>query len=226
MTTAEGWTAAVRGRLAPGRLLPLGEAADGVWIAERAVREALEGAASSVRGVVPCGFRTGLLGAEEDGPFPVPPGGLPPGRLRIAGEIAVVAGRPLPELTEELRKALFAAAGGLGLRVAEVDLRVTDLLDEAPAPEPAAPPPAPAAPAAPAGDDPVALAALRVTGVAGVTDTVGPAVHRDQDGRVRVEVATRAGHRLPEVAQAVRAAVHASVPQATQVTVLISDVRP
>ncbi|WP_309052339.1 hypothetical protein, partial [Streptomyces sp.] len=223
MTTAEGWTAAVRSRLAPGRLLPLGEAADGVWIAERAVREALGGAASSVRGVVPGGFRAGLHGAEEDGPFPVPPGGLPPGRLRIAGEIAAVAGRPLPELTEELREALFAAAGGLGLRVAEVDLRVTDLRDEAPAPEPAAPPPA--APAPPV-DDPVALAALRVTGVAGVTDTVGPAVHRDEDGRVRVEVAARAGHRLPEVAQAVRAAVHASVPEAALVTVLISDVRP
>ncbi|MCZ0979190.1 hypothetical protein O1L60_08715 [Streptomyces diastatochromogenes] len=60
--------------------------------------------------------------------------------LRITADFAAVAGRPLPELAEELRAALLGAAvEGLGLRVAAVDLRVTELLDTEPAAEPTAP---------------------------------------------------------------------------------------
>ncbi|MFE3130072.1 hypothetical protein ACFXHD_42435, partial [Streptomyces hydrogenans] len=89
MTTGDGWTAAVRARLAPGRLLPLGAVA-GAWLAERAAREVLGRAASGVRGVVPGALRIGAAAEAEvpDPPFPVPPGGLAPGPLRIDAEFA------------------------------------------------------------------------------------------------------------------------------------------
>ncbi|MFB6841459.1 hypothetical protein [Streptomyces sp. NPDC056361] len=231
MTTAEGWTAAVRDRLAPGRLLPLGAAADGVWITERAARTVLDRAVSAVRGVVPGTLRVGPdpdadPGAEAAAPDapPAPPGGLPPGPLRITADFAAVAGRPLPELAEELRSALLgAAADGLGLPVAGVDLRVTDLLDTAPAAAgPAAPPPGRPSPAT---DDPVALAVLRVEGVAGVTDALGPPVRRGPDGGVRVELAVTAGRHPLDVARAVRNAVTAAAGGATAVTVLVSELR-
>ncbi|MER7952780.1 hypothetical protein ABTY59_35855 [Streptomyces sp. NPDC096079] len=229
MTTAESWTAAVRDRLAPGRLLPLGAAGDGAWITERAARGVLDPAAAAVRGVVPGELRIGpdpLAGEDRDGrepPFPVPAGGLGPGPLRITADFGAVAGRPLPELAEELRAVLLGAAReGLGLRVAAVDLRVTELLDaEPPEAGPAAPPPVRPAPAT---DDPVALAVLRVEGVAGVTDVWGPPVRRGRD-EVRVELAVTAGHRPLDVARAARSAATAAAEGATAVTVLVSELR-
>ncbi|MFI9120677.1 hypothetical protein ACIGW0_14950 [Streptomyces bikiniensis] len=224
MTTAEGWTAAVRDRLAPGRLLPLGAAEDGAWITERAVRQVLDGAAAAVRGVVPGRLR---VGPDPDGqpgpePLPVPPGGLPPGPLRITAEFGAVADRPLPEVSEELRAALLgAAADGIGLRVAAVDLKVTELLDAAPAEGPAAPPPGRPSPAT---DDPVALAVLRVEGVAGVTDALGPPVRRSGEV-LRVELAVTAGRRPLDVARAARSAATAAAVGATAVTVLVSELR-
>lgn len=212
MTTAEGWTAAVRDRLSPGRLLPLGTTADGAWITERAVRETLGRAASAVRGVVPGALRIRPADAAED------PG---PGGLLVTASFGAIAGRPLPELVEELRAALLAAAeDGLGLVVGAVDLKVAELLDTAP-PEPdagTAPPPSPAT------DDPVALAALGVAGVAAVTDTLGPPVRRGPDG-IRVELAVTAGARPLDVARAVRTAVTAAVPEDAAVTVVVSDLR-
>ncbi|MFF9426502.1 hypothetical protein [Streptomyces sp. NPDC014746] len=243
MTTAEGWTAAVRDRLAPGRLLPLGTAGDGAWITERAARGVLAPAAAAVRGAVPGTLRIGpdpteagddpaeagdgQAGAGDGpagaGPFPVPAGGLGPGPLRITVDVGAVAGRPLPELSEELRAALLGAArDGVGLRVTAVDLRVTELLDAQP-PEAEQAPPPPGRPA-PATDDPVALAVLRVAGVAGVTDTWGPPVHRSP-GQVRVELAVTAGHRPLDVARAARSAATAAAEGATAVTVLVSELR-
>ncbi|GHG18659.1 hypothetical protein ACFFSH_24900 [Streptomyces filamentosus] len=230
MTTGDGWTAAVRDRLAPGRLLPLGTAAEGTWLAERAAREVLLRAASAVRGAVPGALRIGAadggpaggaFAAPPDGSFPVPPGGLPPGPLRIDAEFAAVAGRPLPETAEEVRAVLLAAAEGLGLAVTEADLRVTDLLDRAPEEEPA--PPAPGR-TSPATDDPVALAVLRVPGVAGVTDALGPPVHRGPDA-VRVECAVTAGRPPAEVARAARTAAAAAAPSGAAVTVLVTELR-
>ncbi|MFF6792505.1 hypothetical protein ACFY9C_25925 [Streptomyces filamentosus] len=225
MTTGDGWTAAVRDRLAPGRLLPLGTAAEGTWLAERAAREVLLRAASAVRGAVPGALRIGaadeVFPAPPEGAFPVPPGGLPPGPLRIDAEFAAVAGRPLPETAEEVRAALLAAAEGLGLAVTEADLRVTDLLDRAPDEEPAPPPPGRTSPAT---DDPVALAVLRVPGVAGVTDALGPPVHRGPDA-VRVECAVTAGRPPAEVARAARTAAAAAAPPGAAVTVLVTELR-
>lgn len=223
MTTGDGWTTAVRDRLAPGRLLPLGTAADGAWLAERAAREALGRAVAGVRDAVPGALRIGAAGAAGDpGPFPVPPGGLPAGPLRIEAEFAAVAGgRSLPETAEEVRALMLAAARGLGLAVTEVDLRVTDLLEEAPVPEPA--PPAPGR-TSPATDDPVALAVLRAPGVAAVTDALGPPVHRTPEA-VRVECAVTADRPVVETARAARAAAAAAAPEGAAVTVVVTEVR-
>ncbi|WP_031002898.1 hypothetical protein [Streptomyces sp. NRRL F-5727] len=225
MTTGDGWTAAVRDRLAPGRLLPLGTAADGTWLTEHAAREVLDRAASGVRGAVPGALRIGAAAeaAEADpGPFPVPPGGVPAGPLRIGAELAVVAtGRPLPETAEEVRAVLLAAARRLGLAVTEVDLRVTDLLEEAPVTEPAAPPPGRTPPAS---EDPVALAVLRVPGVVAVTDALGAPVHRTAEA-VRVECAVAADRPPAEVAQAARAAAAAAAPEGAAVTVVVTELR-
>ncbi|MFE3069466.1 hypothetical protein [Streptomyces sp. NPDC059247] len=218
MTTAEGWTQAVRDRLAPGRLLPLGTAADGALITERAARSVLDGAGAAVRGVVPGELRIGpARGPDEEDPEP------PPDGLRITASFGAVTGRPLPELAGELRAALLAAAvDGLGLVVAAVDLRVTELFDAPPpAPEPAAARPGPTSPAT---DDPVALLALGVPGVAGITDTLGPPVRRDAAG-VRIEVAVTAGGHPLDVARAVRASVAKASPEDTGVTVVVSGFR-
>ncbi|GHG01381.1 hypothetical protein GCM10018791_10840 [Streptomyces zaomyceticus] len=229
----------MRDRLAPGRLLPLGTAAEGAWITERTVRDVLGRSAEAVRGVVPGALRIGPAypdpaseteaepeaketGASGTGTAGTEPAGA--GALLVRASFGAVAGRPLPELTEELRAALIAAAeDGIGLVVAAVDLRVTALLDTAPPgpAEPTAPPPGPTSPAT---DDPLALAALGVTGVAGVTDTLGPPVRRSADG-VRVEVAVTAGARPLDVARAVRATVTAAAPEGTAVTVVVSDLR-
>ncbi|WP_432074301.1 hypothetical protein [Streptomyces wuyuanensis] len=146
MTTAEGWTGAVRARLGLGRLLPLGTAQDGAWLAERAAEPVLRQAAAKVPGVVPGRIRTGLAdpGSAGTPAVPPPPAALPPGPLRIEAEFASATAAPLPELAEQLRTVLLLAAGeDLGLTVTVVDLRVTALLDappepaEAPAPGPA-----------------------------------------------------------------------------------------
>ncbi|TLQ48567.1 hypothetical protein FEF34_30410 [Streptomyces marianii] len=146
MTTAEGWTGAVRARLGLGRLLPLGTAEDGAWLAERAAEPVLRRAAGEVPGVVPGTIRTGLAdpGSAGTPAVPPPPAALPPGPLRIEAEFAAAGAVPLPELAELLHTALFTAARErLGLAVAVVDLRVTALLDGPPE-TPEAPMPGPA----------------------------------------------------------------------------------
>ncbi|MEU6704208.1 hypothetical protein [Streptomyces wuyuanensis] len=145
MTTAECWTGAVRARLGLGRLLPLGTAQDGAWLAERAAEPVLRRAAEEVPGVVPGRIRTGLADPGSSGTpaVPPPPAALPPGPLRIEAEFASATAAPLPELAERLRTALLTAAGEhLGLPVTVVDLRVTALLDAPPEPA-AAPAPGP-----------------------------------------------------------------------------------
>ncbi|MEV0964203.1 hypothetical protein AB0J25_16680, partial [Streptomyces sp. NPDC049910] len=138
MTAAEGWTEAVRARLRPGRLLPLGTPEDGAWLAEQAAEKVLRQAAMRVPGVVPGLIRVGLADPGRAGAptVPPPPAALPPGPLRIEAEFAAVGAVPLAEPAGLLRRALFAAAGErLGLRVAAVDLRITALLDVPPEPD-------------------------------------------------------------------------------------------
>ncbi|MFE0417658.1 nucleopolyhedrovirus P10 family protein [Streptomyces tendae] len=252
MTTADRWTRAVREQLGLGRLLPLGGPGDGAWIAERAAREVLLAAARGVAGVRPGDLRIGA--ADPDGvsepAVPPPPGALPPGPLRVtAGFAAVVeptatAAEPLPMTAARLRAVLTeAATGRLGLVVADVDLRVTGLLDGTAAPEPDtgsgrgpahAPDTGADTDAGGNGDEErVARAASAVPGVARLTGVLGRPVHLSEppppEGALarrhaRVELAVRADHRAVEVARRVRAVVSEALPDRPSVAVVVTDV--
>ncbi|WP_327119927.1 hypothetical protein OG206_25340 [Streptomyces sp. NBC_01341] len=219
---AEGWTAAVRQRLGLGRLLPLGEPADGSWIAERAAAAVLRDA-SSGSGAVLGVLRIDSADAEAPpGPSPVPgpPGALPHGPLRIEAGFSATAGRPLTATADMLREALLAAAARrLGLVVDKVDLRVTALLEEEPGPS--------AVPAvdlqAAEADGAAGTAAAGVPGVVSLTRVLGPPVQTGA-GHVRVELATAGEHRALDVARVVRGAVAAAVEGDPTVSVLVTAV--
>ncbi|MFE2932876.1 hypothetical protein [Streptomyces sp. NPDC059278] len=218
---ADGWTAAVRQRLGLGRLLPLGGPADGAWIAERAAVAVLRRAVPGP-GLVLGELRISV--ADPDGaPEPEvepPPSALRPGPLRIEAAMSAVSGRPLPAAAEALRAALLTAADRrLGLVVAAVDVRVTELLDAAP--EPPAPVPAEVREAEAEGA--VGAAAAGVEGVVALTGVLGHAVHARPD-HVRVELATAPDHRALDVARAVRGAVAAAVEGSPSVAVLVTAV--
>ncbi|MFE9660649.1 hypothetical protein [Streptomyces sp. NPDC005955] len=134
--TADGWTQVVREQLGLGALLPLGGPGDGVWIAESAARAgvrrqvgALPGAELGALGFSAVGDRA-VAGAEAG--LPAPPTAVPPGPLRITGELAAALDAPLPVTVARTRAALVAAARVVGLGVVEVDLRVTEVLDAGP----------------------------------------------------------------------------------------------
>ncbi|MET9257006.1 nucleopolyhedrovirus P10 family protein [Streptomyces sp. NPDC003717] len=243
MTTADRWKQAVRESVRLGRLLPLGGAPDGAWIAERAVRQVLTAAAERVPGVRPDGLRIGPADPEAAGEpaVPAPPSALPPGPLRVTADFAATPAEPLPEAAARLRAALEAAAAELGLTVTEVDLRATDLLESdatpaAPA-EPDGPEPVERPGAEPGGGEPgrVAEVVRAVAGVARLTDTLGRPVRVTETAEeergaslprrhVRVELAVAAGHRPVEVARRVRAVVADALPDHPSVAVLVSAV--
>ncbi|MFC9032240.1 hypothetical protein [Streptomyces arboris] len=265
---ADGWTAAVRQRLGLGRLLPLGGAVDGAWIAETAAASVLRGAAveGAVLGTLRIGpareatgtdtrpearrpvgagspagagvraeqgVRAEAGGRSGAGPAvpPAPPSGLPPGPLRIEADFRAAGDRPLPDSAAALRAALVtAAAARLGLEIAEVDLRVTALLDDTapdqvtdPADAPSPPAPAPVAKADTKAEGPAAVAAAGVPGVVSLTRVLGSAVHTAED-HIRVEVATAGDHRALDVARSVRTAVSAATADRLPVSVLVTDV--
>lgn len=229
--TADRWTRTVRHQLGLGRLLPLGGARDGTWIAEQAAEAVLRGAVRELRGVRLDRLRIALADPEDvhDPVVPPPPSALPPGPLRVTAEFAATADEPLPTTAALLRAALAAATQRLGLTVTEVDLRVTSLLDEEPEADPVRrPEPA----SAEAGDDPAAAAALSVPGVTGLTAALGRAVQvEERQGEralprrhVRVEVAVDAERRAVDVARAVRREVGKALPGHPTVAVLVTVV--
>lgn len=236
MRGSEGWQTAVRRLLGLGRLLPLGRAEDGAWLAERAAVAELRRAAAGLPGTVLGTVRLSLAdpAAAERPAVPPPPSALPPGELRIEAEFGEaftdMTDEPLPTVAGRLRAVLAACAvDGLGLRVAEVDLRVTALLDAPPEPlkplKPLKRTADPARPPAAASDEALGVleAAAAVPGVARLTRTLsGPA--GGTPGHVLVEVATAAGHHPLEVARAVRKEVAASAPGAPSVAVLVTAV--
>ncbi|MFD5101321.1 nucleopolyhedrovirus P10 family protein, partial [Streptomyces albidochromogenes] len=140
----DGLTRAVRRRLGLGRLLPLGEASDGAWLAEKAAGPVLREAVAGITGVSVGALRIGLADpdAADEPAVPPPPGALPPGPLRVVADLTATAGgEPLPHRAERLRIALREAASArLGLVVTAVDLRVTDLVEAGGEPVTAAPP--------------------------------------------------------------------------------------
>ncbi|WP_436740266.1 nucleopolyhedrovirus P10 family protein [Streptomyces sp. BBFR102] len=174
---------------------------------------------------------------EEPG-VPPPPSALWPGPLRIGAEFAATRLEPFPALADRLRAALAdAAADRLGLRVTEVDLRITgvDQPDEPPEqPSPAADPSDAPAEDRPAGEDTpehrAASTALAVPGVARLGGAFGGrtgAVRMDhpapgRPAHVRLELVVSPGHRPLEVARAVRHAVTEALPDRPSVAVLVT----
>lgn len=230
--TADRWAQTVRHQLGLGRLLPLGDARDGAWIAEEAAESVLRRAVRDLRGVRLDGLRIALADPEDthEPVVPPPPSALPPGSLRVTADFAATADEPLPATAALLRTTLATAATErLGLTVTEVDLRVTSLLDEEPEPDPVRPP---APPRDKATDDPAATAALSVPGVTGLTAALGRAVHvEERQGEsalprrhVRVEVAVDAERRAVDVARAVRGEVGKALPGHPTVAVLVTAV--
>jgi len=124
---------AVHRRLRMGRLLPLGDAADGAWLAEDAAAAVLRAAAEQAVPAAQLGrLRLSLAGTGEHGPpaVPPPPTALPHAPLRLDADVAAPPATPLPAVCDALRSALLAAADEqLGLRVATAELHVTELLD-------------------------------------------------------------------------------------------------
>ena len=218
---ADGWTAAVRQRLGLGRLLPLGDPADGSWIAESAAAAVLREAVAGSGAVVGT-LRIAPADEEhaQDPVVPGPPSALPPGPLRIEAGFSATARRPLTVTADALRAALLtAAAQRLGLRVDAVDLRVTELLEEEP--RPAAEVPVAIRAVEPEGA--AGTAAAGVPGVVALTRVLGSAVQHTE-GHVRVELATAQDHRALDVARAVRGAVAEAAEGRPTVAVLITAV--
>lgn len=105
----------VRLELRPGRPLPLGEPAEDLWIMEAVAARAVRAAAETVPGVRAGSCR--LLSAGADGAVGV--------RLDIHAQ----AGEPLPDLAARVRERVWEAADReLGMVVAVVDIRVTDVV--------------------------------------------------------------------------------------------------
>lgn len=229
-------------------MLPLGEPRDGAWIAQDAAEAVLRRAARELPGVRldTLRFATADPDAAYEPVVPEPPGALPPGPLRVTAQFAAAAFAPLPTTASRLRTALaLAASERLGLVVAEVDLRVTALLDdteagdgdgeaaaERPGPGPeSGRPPRPAGAVREGDEARAAGAALSVPGVSALTDVLGRAVRLEERWdttaalprrHARVEVAVRADHRALEVARGVRAAVSEALPDRPTVAVLVT----
>jgi hypothetical protein len=221
----------VRHPLGFGRLLPLGGPQDGAWLAEAAADAVLRRAAAEVAEVRLGAVRIALADPADvtEAVVPAPPGAVPPGPLRLSADFAATAAEPLPATASRLRRALAAATTRLGLAVTEVDLRVTDLLEEEPAAAEAVRAPRP--PSVREGTDPegarVTAAALAVPGVVRVTGALSREVHFDAAlprRHVRVEVALTDGPRAVEVVRQVRTAVGAALVDQPTVAVLVTSV--
>ncbi|WP_260334183.1 Asp23/Gls24 family envelope stress response protein [Streptomyces beigongshangae] len=113
----------VRLELRPGRPLPLGEPAEDLWIMEAVAARTLRAAAESVSGV-----RAGSCRL-----FPrscALPAGTGRGPVEVRLDVHAPPGVPLPELAERIRGRVREAADlRLGMDVAAVDIRISDLTD-------------------------------------------------------------------------------------------------
>jgi hypothetical protein len=111
----------VRLELRPGRLLPLGEPEEHMWITESAAARTLRAAAEQVPGVRAGSCR--ITPAEE----------ADPARSTVRLSIHAPLGAPdLRQLAEQVRQRVRQAADRhLGLDIAGIDICVTDLVDEA-----------------------------------------------------------------------------------------------
>ncbi|MEV3907872.1 Asp23/Gls24 family envelope stress response protein [Streptomyces canus] len=113
----------VRMELRPGRPLPLGEPAEDLWIMEAVAARTLRAAAETVAGVRAGSCRLLDAGTDDAGTDGVVEG------VGVRLDIHAPDGAPLPELAAQVRERVWEAADReLGLVVAVVDIRVTDLV--------------------------------------------------------------------------------------------------
>ncbi|MER5949451.1 Asp23/Gls24 family envelope stress response protein [Streptomyces sp. NPDC001904] len=108
----------VRLELRPGRPLPLGGPDEDLWVMEAVAARTLREAAESVAGVQAgsCRLR--------------PADGAGADRVEVRLEIHAPADAHLPDLAEDVRARVRDAADRrLGMEIASVDIRVTDLTD-------------------------------------------------------------------------------------------------
>ncbi|NSC20951.1 nucleopolyhedrovirus P10 family protein [Streptomyces albus subsp. chlorinus] len=229
---ADKLTRAVRRQLGLGRLLPLGRARDGSWVAEEAAVGVLRRA---VPGVRLHGVRIAPADpATADHPaVPPPPGALPPGPLALDAGLEVFADRPVPAAADAVRDALLSTADlALGLPLERADLRVTRLLDAPVEDSPDDTGQAADGPDASSGTPGegaagrVARAVLAVDGVARLAPVVGPALSHVAAGpaasavqitgqggtrHVLLELALSPGRRAVEVAREAREAARGAL---------------
>ncbi|MGW5860773.1 Asp23/Gls24 family envelope stress response protein [Streptomyces sp. NPDC055239] len=119
----------VRLELRPGRTLPLGDEDEDAWIVEAAAARTVRAAAESLPGVRAGSCRIDPL---EDPESSAPEGRLARGPVRIRVEVQVPLTRHLPEVADRVRsRVLEAADGELGMRIAVVDVTITDVVDDA-----------------------------------------------------------------------------------------------
>ncbi|POX40198.1 hypothetical protein C3486_14720 [Streptomyces sp. Ru73] len=105
----------VRTELRPGRTLPLGEPADDAWITEAAAAKAFRAAAETLPEVFAGSCRVTLT--------------APDGPMTVSLEVAAGLTWELPELAEEVRRRVRAAADeAVGMTVSAVDVAVVDLI--------------------------------------------------------------------------------------------------
>jgi len=110
----------VRLELRPGPPLPLGEPGEDLWIMEAVAARTLRAAAETVSGV-----RAGSCRV-----VPRPASGTVGGAVEIRLDVHAESGVSLPELADRVRDRVREAADHrLGMDVAAVDIRVTDLID-------------------------------------------------------------------------------------------------
>ncbi|MCF3121000.1 Asp23/Gls24 family envelope stress response protein [Streptomyces arenae] len=116
----------VRLELRPGRTLPLGEEDEDAWIVEAAAARTVRGAADSLPGV-----RAGSCRIESYGTASGPSDGRPRGPVRIRMEVEVGLTWNLQEVAERVRhRVLEEVDAELGMRVAAVDVTITDIIDD------------------------------------------------------------------------------------------------
>ncbi|PWI17821.1 hypothetical protein DI272_29420 [Streptomyces sp. Act143] len=108
----------VRLELRPGRPLPLGDPGEDLWIMETVAARALRSAAETVEGVRAGSCR--LVGLTDPAD----------GAVEVRLDIHAPAHVGLPQLAERVRQRVREAADReLGMAIASVDIRVTDLVD-------------------------------------------------------------------------------------------------
>ncbi|MFH8992601.1 hypothetical protein [Streptomyces sp. NPDC017940] len=119
----------VRLELRPGRTLPLGEVDEDAWIVEAAAARTFRAAVDTLPGVRAGSCRVEAA-PQDASASPPPPGRLPRGPARVRVEVQAGLSWNLQRVADEVRARIVGAADHeLGMRIAAVDVVVTDLLD-------------------------------------------------------------------------------------------------